>query len=456
MMLNKDLILFSLLILVTAVLTTGVTQAENEIPLTGIMPLLLFHEHPHPYGKIKCLEDGGQVITEQIPGGDRLYVCELEQCYTYDIGEFCEIHRCDLERYYDSTCVEPVPPPLPFVPGETVASYFHEKVTDILRNIGNTGYAHNADNNFSLIPDHTGLAAILPDTTPYNLFLDCSGFVGYYVIQGLAEKLYQDATPSNYICQERPLAADFADLISAAPQVGDDHPAATMQNLMDGDVCWGQVKHLEDIKHGDVIVYKHPQHITDKTKTCDSDGRVVHEVSGNTGHILFAHGTSYQSDHCKANLASCSKHANAYPGDWQYVIEVADSTTSPHMNDTRHLNNGDGDQSDYRGNLYHAWSAGADGLVERCDNGSYHRHCILHGTFGVEAIKINTKHPDHATGIGTGKMYISQDRKSYRSSYTSSNVCSKKKLQDCSNNLGEVVNGKKIVFIGRPIYCPQP
>lgn len=50
-------------------------------------------------------------------------------------------------------------------------------------------------------------------------------------------------------------------------------------------------------------------------------------------------------------------------------------------------------------------------------------------------------------------MYISQDRKSYRSSYTEANTCSKKKLIDCSNIIGEVVNGEEIVFIGRPIHC---
>ncbi len=453
---NKVLLRLLLLILAFAMLENGDSLAENERSLAGIMPLLLFQEQPDPDGKIKCLEDGGQITTEQIPGGDRIHVCELEECYSYDDGEFCEIHRCDLERYYDGTCMEPVPPPPPFVPDATVASYFHEKVGDILRNIENTGYAHNAGNNFSLIPDYTELAAIEPDTTPYNLFLDCSGFVGYYVIQGLANKLYQDATPSSYICQERPLAADFADLISAAPQVGADHPAATMQNLMDGDVCWGQVEHVEDVQYGDVIVYKHPQNITDKTKTCESDHREIHEVRGNTGHILFAHGTPLRSNHCKANLASCSKHAEAYPGEWQYVLEVADSTTSRHMDDTRHLNNDEGDQSDYYGHLYHAWSAGPDGVVERCDDGSYHRHCVFFDTFAVEAMKINTIHPHHPTGIGAGKMYISADRKSYRSSYTAANVCSKEDSMGCSNFRGELVNGEKIVFIGRPIYCPQP
>lgn len=109
----------------------------------------------------------------------------------------------DLERYYDGTCVEPLPPSPPYVPDDTVSSYFHKKVVEIMENIYNTGYAHNADHNFSLLPDYTELKTTVPGTTEFNLFLDCSGFVGYYVIQGLADKLYRDATPSNYICQDR-------------------------------------------------------------------------------------------------------------------------------------------------------------------------------------------------------------------------------------------------------------
>ena len=180
-------------------------------------------------------------------------------------------------------------------------------------------------------------------------------------------------------------------------------------------------------------------------------------MSGNTGHILFVHGTPILSDHCKANIFSCGKHADATLGDWQYVVEVADSTTSQHMDDTRKENtieNGVSiDESDYYGHKYHAWTAGADKVLERCADGSYHRHCIFHGTVPVEGIELNTKYENHPTGIGAGKMYISPDRKSYRSTYTSTNVCSKKDLDDCSNILGEVVNGEQIVFIGRPIHC---
>jgi len=323
-----------------------------------------------------------------------------------------------------------------------------------MENIYNTGYAHNADNNFSLIPDYTELQTTVPGTTEFNLFLDCSGFVGYYVIQGLADMLYQDASPSNYYCQDRPLAADFADLIGNAPEVDAAHPAATMEDLIAGEVCWGQVKHVQNIRHGDVIVYKHPQHIGKKSDTPCHDGRFVYEVTGNTGHILFAHGTPVLSNHCKANVLSCGEHADFTFGDWQYVVEVADSTTSQHTDDTRKVNAEIGvDESDYHGHKYHAWTAGADKVLERCADGSYHRHCILYGTVPVEGIEINTIHEDHPTGIGVGKMYISQDRKSFRSSYTSVNTCSKEKLIDCADFKGEVVNGDEIVFIGRPIHC---
>jgi len=83
----------------------------------------------------------------------------------------------------------------------------------------------------------------------------------------------------------------------------------------------------------------------------------------------------------------------------------------------------------------------------------FHRHCTLHGTVPVEGIRISTLHEDHPTGIGVGKMYISSDRKSYRNSYKSVNVCSEKALRDCTNYLQEVVNGEKIAFIGRPSHC---
>jgi len=413
--------------------------AQNGAPLPAVSLLLLRHQIPHPDGKKKCLEDGGRVETETLADGSRIFVCALERCYTQDDGEVCEMHRCDLARYFDGTCYEPVPPPPPYVPDATVASYFHQKVVEIMSRIDNTGYAHNKDDNFSLIPDYTELG------TPhlhYNLFLDCSGFVGYYVLQGLAPDLYTVATPSQYECQDRPLAADFADVVRSAPQVGSEHPAATMEDLMTGEVCWGMVEHVKDILPGDVIVYKHPDNIGNKDQDCD--GRKIYSVSGNTGHILFAHSAPYQSTHCKANHASCGEFADLQPGEWQYGITVADATTSSHMHDSRKLNTVDGngdsiDQSDYQGHKYHAWSAGPYGIVERCADGSYHRNCIVHGTSAVEWMRIDTKYPDHPTGVGTGVMFISPDRKSYRSSYTAANHYDK--------------SGEQIVFIGRPIPC---
>ena len=68
-MLNKMLLRFSLLILAIAVLANGDSRADNEIPFTGIMPLLLFGERPHPNGMIKCLEDGGQLPLEVMVKG---------------------------------------------------------------------------------------------------------------------------------------------------------------------------------------------------------------------------------------------------------------------------------------------------------------------------------------------------------------------------------------------------
>jgi hypothetical protein len=414
------------------VLFCGGANAEKNIVGSSLTPLLLKHAQPHPDGKKKCLADGGQIAVEKLPDGRWIYVCTIERCYAFDDGEECQIHRCELESYYTDTCVEPVPPWPPFVPDGTVKSYFNSKVIEILKNLDNTGYAHNKDDNFSLIPNYTDLAA---PHTAYNLFLDCSGFVGYYVLQGLAENLYQAATPSDYICQDRPLAADFADIIKDAPQVGADHPAAIMDDLIADDVFWGQVEHVRDIKAGDVIVYKHPKNIGKKDKDCH--GRKIHRNYGNTGHILFAHSGTFVSTHCKANSLSCSKYEKAFPWvDWQYGLRVADSTTSRHgKHDSRKVGK---DKSEYDGNKYHAWSAEEGGVVERCDDGAYHRHCIFHGSTAVEGITIDTGHPTHPTGIGVGTMYISPDRKSYRGSYTSDNV----------------FGDEKIVFIGRPIKCP--
>ncbi|MBI4634016.1 MAG: hypothetical protein HY742_09015 [Deltaproteobacteria bacterium] len=402
-------------------------------------------------GREKCLADGGRVFIESYPDKSSAELCMTQVSHTFDDGQQQVTHFCPLGNYLDDTCDAdaakdwpwpwpgPLFPPTP-TPDNTVNAYFHDKVQDIMTKVKNTGYAHNKNDNFSLVPDYT---EITKPQTEYNLFLDCSGFVGYYVIQGLIPKLYQVATPSNYACQTRPLAADFADLLAKAPQVDADHPEATKDDISNGNVCWGQVKHAKNIKPGDVIAYKHPDNIESSKKEC-TDKRHVHIVTGNTGHILFAHSSAEESKRCKENPFSCGKKQLALPGEWQWVVLVADSTTSPHTADTRKKGF---KTSAYKENTYTAWEKGKGGteecVVERCANGTYHHSCFSKGSSAVEFTKIDTTHAMHPTGIGVGAMYIGPDLKSYRSSYTTDTYHYKNKDGD----------KEQVVFIGRPIKC---
>jgi hypothetical protein len=239
------------------------------------------------------------------------------------------------------------------------------------------------------------------------------------------------------------LAADFADLLAKAPQVDDDHPEATMDDISSGNVCWGQVKHAKNIQPGDMIVYKHPENIKSSKKQCD-DNRYVYEVTGNTGHILFAHSSAEESKRCKENSFSCGEMQLVLPGERQWVVLVADSTTSPHTADTRKRGF---KASTYKENAYTAWEKGKGGteecVVERCANGTYHHSCFSKGSSAVEFIKIDTTHAMHPTGVGVGAMYIGPDLKSYRSSYTTGTYQYKNKDGD----------KEQVVFIGRPIKC---
>ncbi len=397
-------------------------------------------------GADKCLNDGGEVIVETYPDESSSRLCSIKRSYIFDDGEQEFVENCLLENYYYDTCdidaiADKSSQPTTSEPG-TVSTLFHKQVLNIMSNIENTGYAHNAHHNFSLVPNYPEA-----NTThdQYNLFLDCSGFVGYYVVQGVAPKLYHDVSPSNYVCQKRPLAADFADAIKNAPEASHDTPAATIEDLERGDVCWGQVNHIRNAKPGDILVYKHPENIKDENVFCtDHDTNItrsIHTVSGNTGHILFVMDTPYQSDRCKDNSFSCGLKQYVLHGDWQYVVKVADSTTSRHMSDSREHGP---DKSDFEGHYYHAWAINetesstqtdSSGIVERCDDGSYSKNC----SHTSKDINITTRHKSHPTGVGVGKMYISADRHGYRNSYTSSIVKN---------------NEEQIVFIGRPVKCP--
>ncbi|NPU84986.1 MAG: hypothetical protein HPY65_10910 [Syntrophaceae bacterium] len=394
----------------------------------------------------KCLAAGGSVLTESYPDGTSAQLCVTGETSVFDDGMQQMTHRCLLDKFYYDTCdADALPdtqrPAANVSDTNALNAYFHQTVLDIMTKVKNTGYAHNKNHNFSLVPEYTDITR---PQAEYDLFLDCSGFVGYYVIQGLAPGLYQAAQPSRYACQDRPLAADFADLISKAPQVDDDHPTATKDDIAGNHVCWGQVMQAKDIQPGDVIVYKHPENIRKSKKEC-TDKRKVWEVKGNTGHILFAHNISAESRRCKENSFSCGTKQYLLAGDWQRVVSVADSTTSRHLGDSRQTGIG---KSDYQGHFYTAWEKGTTKgcVVERCANGSYHRSCIANGSQAVEFVEINTAHPNNPTGIGVGSMYIGPSLKSYRSSYTADSY-------EYKNDKGEK---EQVVFIGRPVKCGKP
>ena len=160
-----------------------------------------------------------------------------------------------------------------------------------------------------------------------------------------------------------------------------------------------------------------------------TNGRIIYKAkkddddnSKNTGHVLFIHDLPYRSTEKK----DCT-------GTYQWVVEVADSTTSPHMFDSRKKGE---DNSFYGPNYYHAWTKGDEGYVQRCCDGSYHRDCTQHNTSQAGGdIEIDTS-GDHATGIGVGKMYINDNMSGYRVNYSHKTEYAE-------------------VMIGRPVPCEQ-
>ncbi|PKL51881.1 MAG: hypothetical protein CVV37_04090 [Nitrospira bacterium HGW-Nitrospira-1] len=361
------------------------------------------------------------------------------------------------------------PPPLvetcPTCP-KTVRQMLYDQVEDILTKLDNTGYSHRP---FVLHPDYTELKN-QTESTPiksYDLFLDCSGFVGYYVLQGIAQPLYDQIPRCYSSCpsksSDRPLAADFVDYFDELIAKFGGKEATSPDNA-----CWGKVEYIKDALPGDVIAYLHEDNLDDKTAYCCyregtkfittseknkaecdvlPDGHIMYKAklkdpdcdpceqkcaTYNTGHVLFIHALPYRSKEMKDNNDK-----------YQWVVEVADSTNNPHANDSRKEGE---DKSVYGSNTYHAWMVGKEGYVQRCQDGSYHRDCSVYGTSqdpDIKNIEIdapkNDKHPYgyHPTGVGAGKMYVNDSMDGYRV----------KKEQD-SPTAAKVV-------IGRPVPCKE-
>lgn len=375
--------------------------------------------------KAACEALNGTIETYTDETGTEVEVCRYVYHGVFDDGTQVFEMECRIEHLLKGACEDgsgedaeyELEPPVETCPTclKTVRQMYNEQVDDILLKLDNTGYRHFP---FDLHPNYTVLDEVNKNILSYNLFLDCSGFVGYYVIQGLTEQLYSKL-PKCYGAKTRPLAADFADHFAAA--VAYDEKEATSEDIENNNLCWSRIEHIKDALPGDVIVYKHSENITKKGE-CD------YEVNGNTGHVLFIHGYPYRSTE--------KKDANK---NYQWVVQVADSTNVIHMFDSRKKRKRDNyvfNQSVYGANNYTAWSMGRNKKheVERCKNGTYHRSCRDFDEHNEKSIEIVASHKYDPTGIGTGKMYINDKMDGYRAIYSH-------KTQSAD------------VYIGRPVPC---
>jgi len=410
-----------------------------------------------------CIEQNGTIITI-----DDEILCQYAESVLYDEGSSIVQQQCEVKSYYEDKCYEnesvdpesndthegglllgDAPPMLGDTPQPIGANeLLDNRVKDILNHLDNTGYSHNRNSNFSLSPSPSDFDSPTQTYGAYNLFLDCSGFVGYYVLQSIDQRLY-DAIPKGHSCSSRPLAADFADTFRDKHTIFTE---ATIEDIEQNNTCWGRVLNLKDAKAGDIIVYAHTEDLTDEVEC--RDGHTV--IKGtctkykdesnetclsrkNTGHILFVTGNPYRSGECQdrdKNKRYCKDHKEDYPDDYpkkyQWVVPIADSTTYPHTRDSRGGGDFKGIQSKYKDNDYIAWNRGnykkttkypdREYDLERCEdsesNMTFHRHCEDdYGMNKLEEIIIHTGYEKRPTGIGAGKMYVNDAMDGFRSRY---------------------------------------
>lgn len=420
-----------------------------------------------------CLEKNGTVETRNLDNGNITEVCVTTQTGIFDEGTVDYTFTCDIMDFYRGVCEDEGENEIQAVLARRTYSIcendnsqhcaYYNNVDNILRNLENTGYTHRP---FLLDPD------IGETSNKNNLFLDCSGFVGYYVLQQLSPQLY-NYFPRKYSCGPlqkeenvesklaRPLAADFVDHIQSVVRTVSNHNAS---DAGDARQCWGRVDDISDALPGDVIAYKHNANIDTKTKYCCAkheyvrpatkekyykyksekmskgdhctNGRIIYKTKldkyGNhksTGHVMFIVKKPYRSKRCK-DKGQCKYYWLHIGADYQWVIQVGDSTNVKHTSDTRVVENSGG--SNYKGHAYHAWT---EGKVEECSNGTYHRDCSQYGTNVEKSVTVKgSTETHHPTGIGAGYIYVNDAMDGYRTKYSA----------DIS---------KATVVIGRPVVC---
>lgn len=425
--------------------------------------------------RIFCLEENGTLEIMDLGDGNTTEVCMTAQTGIFDGGTENYTFTCDVMDFYTDSCEkEGKEETNGLLEGSKSViceddnsqhCAYYSKVDDILLHLENTGYTHRP---FLLNPDigETG--------DKKNLFLDCSGFVGYYVLQQLSPKLYSDL-PRKYSCGPlqkeenirtavaRPLAADFVNYIKSP------HRITVQDNVSDvGDdkQCWGRVEHIKDALPGDIIAYVHNGNIDTETKYCCSSqmhvhyetneryetyytyetekmskddncsGRIIYKTKldsndhhKSTGHVMFIMKKPYRSTKCKDN-GQCKYHWMHPFADYQWMVHVGDSTNVKHTSDSRVVENSGG--SNYKGHSYHAWT---EGTVEQCFDGTYHRDCSEHNSTKEKSIVVKgSSKPNHPTGIGAGYIYVNDAMDGYRTRYSSD-------ISDAT------------IVIGRPVEC---
>jgi hypothetical protein len=391
-----------------------------------------------------CIENNGTIITSKSGETE----CQYPVIFGYDDGNQVYTAVCEIETFYKnpSSCDDlqdeglDTTPPLMLLPHDSTAPIklreaFHIQIKHILEHLDHTGYTHRNHGPFVLYPDSSklinkdnNLTVLNLDIETFNLFLDCSGFVGYYIVQGIASHLYHEVNTCYH--SSRPLAADFADTFEAAEyNTTNDNVRDALLSDLDinaSSVIWGRVPHIKDALPGDIIVYKHPENIT-------YNGECNNTVlkGKNTGHVLF--------------IMEKPQLSTKYKNEW--LVRVADSTTAPHSADSRYSNAIGGtvksgsiiyNKSLYDSNNYTAWtlrfkkgdidsrstiSGGVtkihleDDWVEKCfseDEQIFHRRCDNYGETLEFKIRPQTSHRNSSTGIGIGYIYISNDMSYYR------------------------------------------